>query len=183
LVEIALSVGKIPLENSSTPPRSSLTEAALANMESFLETLNMVFPAIRVDMFLERSRPAKQPTFADDVPYLSFTLSSKKTGVSAEAQLQDGQWVVLAGSKARASWVGSHASYNSLHAELVSNKTLEIDGDLATFTKDFAFSAPSAAAAVLFGRAANGRTSWVLKGTTMTFANWEEEQIQKEIAP
>ena len=106
LVEIARSVGKMTLENSSTPPRSSLSEAAFANMESFLDTLNMVFPAIRVDMFLERSRPAKQLTFTEDAPNQTFILSSKKTGVNAVAELQDGQWVVLAGSKARASWVG-----------------------------------------------------------------------------
>lgn len=181
LVEIARSVGKMTLENSSTPPRSSLSEAAFANMESFLDTLNMVFPAIRVDMFLERSRPAKQLTFTEDAPNQTFILSSKKTGVNAVAELQDGQWVVLAGSKARASWVGTHASYHNLHSELVSNGTLEISGELATFTKDFAFSAPSAAAAVLFGRAANGRTSWFKKDTNTTFADWEEDQIRKDI--
>jgi hypothetical protein len=183
LVEIARSVGKMTLENSSTPPRSSLTEAALANMESFLDTLNMVFPAIRVDMFLERSRPAKRQTPTVENPSQTFVLSSKKTGVSALAELQDGQWIVQAGSKARSSWVGTNpgnVSYRGLHAELVSNGTLQIVNELATFTKDFAFSAPSAAAAVLFGRAANGRTSWLTQDTNVTFAEWEEAQILKE---
>jgi|TARA_B110000908_G_scaffold169577_1_gene227006 hypothetical protein len=183
LVEIARSVGKMTLENSSTPARSSLTEAALANMESFLDTLNMVFPAIRVDMFLERSRPAKRQTPTVENPSQTFVLSSKKTGVSALAELQDGQWIVQAGSKARSSWVGTNpgnVSYRGLHAELVSNGTLQIVNELATFTKDFAFSAPSAAAAVLFGRAANGRTSWLTQDTNVTFAEWEEAQILKE---
>ena len=183
LVEIARSVGKMTLENSSTPARSSLTEAALANMESFLDTLNMVFPAIRIDMFLERSRPAKRQTPTVENPSQTFVLSSKKTGVSALAELQDGQWIVQAGSKARSSWVGTNpgnVSYRGLHAELVSNGTLQIVNELATFTKDFAFSAPSAAAAVLFGRAANGRTSWLTQDTNVTFAEWEEAQILKE---
>ena len=183
LVEIARSVGKMTLENNATPPRSSLTEAALANMESFLDTLNMVFPAIRIDMFLERSRPAKRQTPTVENPSQTFVLSSKKTGVSALAELQDGQWIVQAGSKARSSWVGTNpgnVSYRGLHAELVSNGTLQIVNELATFTKDFAFSAPSAAAAVLFGRAANGRTSWLTQDTNVTFAEWEEAQILKE---
>ena len=184
LVEIARSVGKMTLDNYSTPPRSSLTEAALANMESFLETLNMVFPAIRVDMFLERSRPAKPQTPTVENPPQIFVLTSKRTGVSAIAELQNGQWVVQAGSKARSSWVGTNpgnVSYRSLHAELISNGTLQISDELATFTKDFAFSAPSAAAAVLLGRAANGRTSWFTQGTNVTFADWEEAQILKEL--
>jgi hypothetical protein len=183
LVEIARSVGKMTLENSSTPPRSSLTEAALANMESFLDTLNMVFPAIRVDMFLERSRPPKRQATENDNSSKVFVLTSKKIGISAVAELLDGQWIVKAGSKARSSWIGTNqgsVSYQSLHAELVSNGTLEVFGELAIFTKDFAFSAPSAAAAVLFGRAANGRTSWVTKEANVTFADWEEAQIPKE---
>lgn len=183
LVEIARSVGKMTLENSSTPPRSSLTEAALANMESFLDTLNMVFPAIRVDMFLERSRPPKHQATENNNSSKIFVLTSKKIGISAFAELLDGQWIVKAGSKAQSSWIDTNqgsVSYQSLHAELVSNGTLEVFGELATFTKDFAFSAPSAAAAVLFGRAANGRTSWVTKEENVTFADWEETQLPKE---
>lgn len=184
LVEIARSVGKMTLENSSTPPRSSLTEAALANMESFLDTLNMVFPAIRVDMFLERSRAPKPQVHTQDEEAQIFLLTSKKIGISAVAELQGGQWIVQAGSKARSSWIGtnpSNVSYRTLHTELISNGTLEVSGELAIFTKDFAFSAPSAAAAILFGRAANGRTSWLTKDTNITFADWEEAQIRKEL--
>ena len=161
---------------------SRLVEIA-RSVGSFLDTLNMVFPAIRIDMFLERSRPAKRQTPTVENPSQTFVLSSKKTGVSALAELQDGQWIVQAGSKARSSWVGTNpgnVSYRGLHAELVSNGTLQIVNELATFTKDFAFSAPSAAAAVLFGRAANGRTSWLTQDTNVTFAEWEEAQILKE---
>jgi hypothetical protein len=46
------------------------------------------------------------------------------------------------------------------------------------FTKDYAFSSPSAAAAIVAGRSANGRTSWVLQSTGQTYADWEESLVQ-----
>ncbi|MOA50881.1 hypothetical protein D3C78_1739550 [compost metagenome] len=45
------------------------------------------------------------------------------------------------------------------------------------FSDDYAFSSPSAAAAVVCGRAANGRTSWVAGGTGQTYAAWQEQQL------
>ena len=183
LVEIARSVGKIALENSSTPPRSSLTEAALANMESFLETLSMVFPAIRVDMFLEKASKPKPESDTAKAQHQTFELRSKKLGIDATAELSDGQWIVQAGSKGRSKWVGTNpgnAGYRSLISELLSNGTLEAHGAHATFTKGYAFSSPSAAAAVVFGRAANGRTAWITSDTKITFAQWEEQQLLKD---
>ena len=182
LVEIARSVGNTPLENASTPPRSSLSEAAVANMESFLDTLNMVLPAIRVDMFLEK----KQATHRDnpvssqsDAP-IEFKLKAAKHGIIAQAKLIEGEMVVLAGSLARAKWKSVMASYTKLHAELLGNGVLEVTGDLAVFTKDYAFSSPSAASAVIFGRADNGRTSWKHAATGKTFADWEAAQVSQE---
>ena len=73
LVEIARDVAHTPLENGNTPPRSSLNEAARANMESFLDTLMMVLPAIRVDLFLSKKRSAKaDPISKQTAPAANF---------------------------------------------------------------------------------------------------------------
>ena len=45
------------------------------------------------------------------------------------------------------------------------------------FSDDYAFSSPSAAAAVVCGRSANGRTSWVVEGTGQTYAAWQDQQL------
>jgi Domain of unknown function (DUF4357) len=185
LVELARSAGSMSLENGNTPPRSSLTEAAQANMESFLDTLQMVLPAIRVDMFLDKSRPSTplEYEFSDNSRIrdsVTFTLETPKHGISGKAVLLDGEWIVKAGSQARAEWAGSrhkNTHYFKLHDELLANGTLEVIGNHAFFTKDFAFSSPSAAAAILNGRSSNGRKSWKEENTGKTFAAWEDDLV------
>ncbi len=49
LLEEAKKLRQINLENGKVPPRSSLSESAQSNMESFLSYLMMVLPAIRID--------------------------------------------------------------------------------------------------------------------------------------
>ena len=51
LIDTARGAGVMRLENGNQPAGASLNEAATANMESFLDTLHMVLPAIRVDLF------------------------------------------------------------------------------------------------------------------------------------
>lgn len=181
LIEVARSVGRTTLDNGNSPARPSLTEAAQANMEGFLNYLFMVLPALRVDMFLENTRP--QPvatvtaTSAAAVPV--FELSSTKHGLHATARLEAGEFIVDAGSIARADWEsaqGEH-TYSRLHAELVGSGVLVAEGTHRRFAQSYAFKSPSAAAAVVFGRPANGQLEWKVKGKPMTYREWEAQQI------
>lgn len=183
LVEIARDIGAIGLENGNTPPRSSLNEAATANMEAFIETLMMVLPAIGVEAFLSRKRsaPAREPQ-AQAVA--EFLFEVPRRGVSARAVLRDGEMVVLAGSVVRPEWVGDRKTvthYLKLHDELVANGTIAPKGETGVLTTDTAFSSPSAAAAVVAGRSANGRTSWINTKTGQTYAEWEEAQVTEDM--
>ena len=56
-IEEARRVGKVRLENGNTPAHPSLSEAARANMENFLEYILMVLPALRIDCLLAQTRP------------------------------------------------------------------------------------------------------------------------------
>jgi hypothetical protein len=47
-----------------------------------------------------------------------------------------------------------------LRQELIGNGVLTMQGGLHQFTQDYAFSAPSTAAAVVLGRSTNGRVEW-----------------------
>ncbi len=184
LVELALEAKQMPLENGNAPARSSLSESGVANMEGFLDTLMMVLPAIQVDMFVNKSfeKSAARSTTAELPPAL-FELSTPKRGVQATAELRDGEIVVLAGSIARAQWPRKHGlnrGYQKLHSDLIELEMLKVSGEHAVFANDYAFSSPSAAAAILNGRAANGRTAWKLKGTNKTYADWEAEQLEKD---
>jgi hypothetical protein len=62
LVEEAKAAATISLENSTTPARPSLPEAAQANMEAFLDYLFTVLPAVRVDLFIRNTRPTPTVT-------------------------------------------------------------------------------------------------------------------------
>ena len=183
LVEIARDVGAIALENGNTPPRSSLSEAATASMESFLDTLMMVLPAIRVDAFLSRKRVAISIERPKTVDQNEFVFTIVRHGIQARALMANGEWVVKAGSTARGEWkrmTTHNQSYVKLHDELVESGVIQKGGQTAVFTSDFAFQSPSAAAAIVAGRSSNGRTSWIHTQTGQTYAEWEAAQIEKD---
>ncbi|WP_428515999.1 GIY-YIG nuclease family protein [Roseovarius sp.] len=181
LVGIAKKVAATELENGNVPPQSSLSEAAMANMESFLDTLTMVLPAIRVDMFIDKARPkasSQDSEFAIEAP--TFEISSDRTGVHARAQFTDGEVTVLSGSVIRDSWIGIGSwdkGYRDLREQLLSNGVVAVRDGRTVFDKDYAFSSPSAAAAVVLGRASNGRTEWKLVGSNKTYADWENSEV------
>ncbi|GGK66817.1 DUF4357 domain-containing protein [Nocardia camponoti] len=107
-----------------------------------------------------------------------FELTAPKLGIAASARIVDGEFTVLADSSARQKWAGEplHA-YSNLRAQLEEDGTIVAGTETARFTRNYAFRAPSAAAAVVLGRAANGRTDWVVEGTSTTYAQWESELV------
>lgn len=181
LIEIAEDVKVTPLENGNSPPRPSLTEASIANMEFFLDTLLMLLPVIRVDMFLDRKRPERKsslPSQDDNIPM--FQLMNKRHELTATARLETGEFIVLAGSQARIKWAGDttdKTSYWKLFGELVDQGVIVLDGSNRVFAMDYAFSSSSAAGAVVNGRSTRGPTEWKLKGTSKTYREWELEQF------
>lgn len=181
LVEIARQVGRMALENGTTPVRASLSEAAVANMEAFLDYLLIVLPALRVDMFLEYAKPSRTTeTEAHPAASPVFALINKKRGLRATATLVDGDFIVEAGSTANPNWVGKgteESGYAQLHGELLSTGVLRPEGQHCVFTKSYAFRSPSAAAAVVHGRNANGTTAWKIEGTGETYKQWEAAQL------
>lgn len=188
LVEVARAVGKVPLENGNTPPRSSLSEAGQANMESFLDYLLMIFPALRIDMFLNSRRaPSGNVSVAsDEAAGVRFELNLKKHGIKANAVLREGEFVVQAGSTARREWAGfgtENSGYAILHSELTRTGVLAPQGEVCLFTSDYAFASASAAAAVVCGRPSNGTLEWKVKGEVTTYKEWEARQLRAEPGP
>lgn len=183
LVEEARQVNRVTLDNGNTPPRPGLSEAGQANMEAFLDYLLMVLPALQIDMFLKPTRP-KQESLpggpAEPSETARFELINRKHKLKATAVLDGGEFIVEAGSMARSRWegVGSESSgYALLHKELMKMGVLvERDGN-CLFAQDYAFRSPSAAAAVVDGRPANGTLEWRLEGGGMTYKEWEAARL------
>lgn len=185
LVEITRSVKRRDLENSTTPPRPGLSEAAQANMESFLDYLLMVLPALRIDMFQEyvKAGPGETKGAAQDQAAASgptFDLILKKHGIAARATLEGDDFIVQEGSTARLKWVGKGLvdhSYAQLYAELRKKEVIVEQGDVCVFAKSYAFRSPSAAGAVVTGRTCNGTVEWKLVETGETYKAWEASQL------
>lgn len=191
LIAMAREIGHTPLHNGNSPKLPGLTEADIAKMEAFLASLMVVLPAIRVDMFIQRSRPAGSsrpvPAFeaaeADQAATESvrFVLNKPRIDLTAKAIFQDGEFIVEAGSQARSEWYGEggqSASYQPLHDELVRSGILQMVGTHRVFTKDYAFRSPSAAAAVVFGHSVSGPAAWKLESNPdISFRDWQARQL------
>ncbi|MGJ8612193.1 MAG: GIY-YIG nuclease family protein [Octadecabacter sp.] len=177
LVTIARDVNFMALENGNQPAASSLSEADTANMESFLETLMMVLPAIRVDNFLSKKRaPELQKPVKQAMSELAFEIKSRDGRLNATALLIEGELVVQKGSKVSPEW-GRDRSEKTHYWKF--HDTLVADGIIVNgvFTSDYAFTSPSGAASVVAGRSASGRREWKVVGTGQTYADWEDAQL------
>jgi hypothetical protein len=109
----------------------------------------------------------------DAVP---FELESARHGLIARAKENGSTFTVLAGSQAKLNWSGQPHSYQQLREDLRNSGalTLSEDGTHLVFAADTGFKSPSAASATVLGRTDNGRNTWRLKGTSITYAAWQD---------
>lgn len=181
LYERAISVSRMPLDNAQKPTMPRISEAMASNMEGYLENLYMVLPAIGIDLFTQSKRPAEKPVDVNKPSDIArFELISPKSGVHAKARLEDGQFVVEAGSIVRHGWIGTQdGTYVGLRSELDRTGVILPEGKMGRFVDDYVFKSTSAAAAIATGRSANGTLEWKLVGTNKTYKDWEEDQLSE----
>jgi len=160
LIELAKSRGQAKIKNQNQGRLPLLSEMDRADAEQFLENLLLCLPPLGVS-FLGPKSPKKQAGAQ------RFYLSSK--GVHAEAELTAEGFVVKKGSQAVLKPTKSlPQSYQRLRQRLVEAGILKIERDHYVFTRDYVFSSPSAAAAVVRGGSTQGTTYWKTKdGTTL----------------
>jgi len=183
LVEEARRAGSMVLENGNTPPRPSLSESARANMEQFVAYLLTVLPAIRIDGFLVRTRSQSKAVGTIQEPEISmpkFEIHLANGEVAGTAILDGGEFVIQPGSIGRPTWIGVEHNYQKLFDEVVKSGAYVIDGSRGRFVKAYAFSSPSAAGAVLNGRATAGPVAWTVAGEpSKTYKDWENELLNR----
>lgn len=185
LITLALQASRAKLTNGTTPPPIVLPEADVSDMEYFVEQAKIVLPVLGVNIFRSPTTATAVATSRvvdsrADSPVFEMTL--KKLGISATAREVDGEFAVLEGSGARLKWTGVEGhSYTSLRAKLEQDGTLtpSPDGSAMRFTRNHVFASPSAAAAIVAGRSANGRVEWMVQGTRRTYGQWETEGVDE----
>lgn len=176
LIEEAKRIGRMPLDNGTAPSRPGLSEAARANMEEFLDTLFIVLPALRIDMFVERARPepAVAAPVAPDAP--QFFLRSPKSGADARARVVNGEFIVEQGSVARGRAGRSTFANGKLLEELLRVGVLREEGDQVRFAQSYAFASPSGASDLVLRYSSNGRVVWKT-ATGQRYEEWEASTL------
>ncbi|USQ79202.1 GIY-YIG nuclease family protein [Ornithinimicrobium faecis] len=198
LIHAARSAGRSTVTNGNSPPPIQLPEADVSDMEYFLSQIHTLLPVLAINQF--KVLPNVKPPTLDhelsptptDVTHVSsvdpseisptFILRISTAGIEADAREIQDEFTVLAGSTARSEWKSKtkSSSYASLHDKLLKNGTLVKQGDIAFFTSDTPFNAPSAAASVVAGTNMNGRTAWRHETTKITFGEWQMQGLESQ---
>lgn len=188
LISIATNVGRCCLSNGTAPDYVRLPESDRADMGYFIEQIRTVLPVLGFEFLREAVKPSNVDVLKGNPQQVArspkFLRSIPRFGITAFAQEVDGEFFVLKGSKCRSTWIGVGSGYQSLFESLKQDGILVPEpGNSAVliFSDDYAFNSPSAAAAVVSGRSANGRTSWLTETGGQSYASWQEELLFKDV--
>ena len=149
LHKVATEAARYKISNNNTPNCPSISEADQAVMTEFAANLQLLVGTMGYKFFqkLTKSRVAKQEKY----------IISAARGANAKAVITPEGIVVLKGSSVAASEVPSTPkAVSQKRHELIKTAIIKE----FKFTKDFLFSSPSTAAAVVMGRSANGLLEW-----------------------
>lgn len=175
LIQVAHAAGRATIANGTAPDVPLLPEPDIADMEFFLEQMQMVLPVLGFTFlqpkptYTARTNEPESPTFEMSV-----------AGTKAKAIELGGEIIVLQGSTARKEGVPSWTSFRSQRDQLVADGKLADGSDEANyvFTENVAFSSPSAASSVVAARNTNGRITWRIPSSGKTYADWHEERLR-----
>ena len=189
LIQIANQSKRAKVINGTNPEITSLPESDIADMENFLEQIQIILPVLGFTFANPLPTINKIAHTTDTSQEISPIFYLNYAGASAKAQEINGEFVVLEGSLARKMHVESLAdSYRQMRDKLVKDGDL-VDSpnkDFWVFTRNVPFQSPSTAANNVCGSSLNGRQYWKVQGTSQTYGKWSEEQIEiaeKIIAP
>lgn len=181
-VELTKVADRANVANGNDPARKSLPESDVADMEFFIDQVQVILPVVGFD-FLRPQAHAQIETPVDESSAvtgrrLNLVLTSGKYGFEARAIELDGEVTVLAGSRGTTESFVTNI-YASLRQQLMNDARLvpTDDPNFVEFAEDVTFASPSAAAAVITNRNTNGRTAWRLVGTGQTLKEWQDSQL------
>ena len=187
LIAIANAVDIAKVANGTAPSLPELPEADTADMEFFVEQVRLILPVLGFDFLRQHKAIPRTITDAADAPTDSevaplFRLVMERRGIDASAREIDGEFVVLAGSDVATKWSGKDLDYTyaKLHAKLIESKKLVQGGNgHLRFSEDVPFRSPSAASSVVLGRTDNGRASWKVSDSNLTYADWHSRKVSE----
>jgi len=145
----AKKINKCELENNTNPTQSSLTEQDQDFVMSFFDDLKLLIATLGFPIFEETKKDQSK----------IFICKGKDAYATGE-YTEDGFLVFrdskanLEESKTAGTWVAG------MRKNLIEKGILKQKDSVLVFTEDYSFSSPSASAAVILARRANGWTEW-----------------------
>ena len=152
LLRLAAKAGRAELDNGNSQSTPKLSEAERAFADAFLTDMLLIYPLVGIEAF---ERPD------ESVAATSPTLMLRTKEVTAKGrEVADGLLVYKGATARRETTPSLAAGPRKLRERLVADGVLIEDTVGYVLSRDYVFSAPSAAAQVLLGRSANGRLDW-----------------------
>ena len=145
----AKKINKCELNNNNNPTQSTLIEDEVDFALSFFEDLRLIIATLGYPIF-EEAKKDKSNIF----------ICKGKDAYATGEYIEDG-FIVFKGSKTNLKETRTARSWViNMRKNLLEKGILKEDDSVLVFTEDYIFNSPSASAAVILGRSANGWTAW-----------------------
>lgn len=180
--------GRAKLVNGTEPPFKGLPEPEIADMERVLDEIEILLPVLGFDVLRPAGHEAGAPNRAEagelgtapPVASQDTLFIFTESGTDAKAREASDEFVVLAGSIAKAQEVPSCGEgLKRRRAQLIADGVLAPadDSKFLHFTADTAFDSPSGAAGVVYGGNVSGTRYWRHATTGQTYGDWRKRRI------
>lgn len=151
-ISMAYEAGRYKLDNGVSPRKIKVPETLEADLLDNFDTIKILLSTLGFPLFEGLGRKEKKS---------ENRLFCKGKNAKAEGEYVDDGLVVYKGSTSIVDFAPTTSSgHLLLRKKLIESKVLEKHGDVCEFLEDYLFSTPSAAAAQIQGRHANGWIEW-----------------------
>jgi len=155
MYELAKDSNRYMIDNFNSPTQSSISEPDKAEMEEFLDNIKLIINTMGYKVF---STINNELTIGKTEHYLI----KAARGADAKGSPTPEGFVVFKGSIIATETVPSMPSWiENIRQQIIEDGTITTDkGENLVFSTEYLFNSPSAAAAVIMGRSANGLKEW-----------------------
>ncbi|MDD5055845.1 MAG: GIY-YIG nuclease family protein [Candidatus Peribacteraceae bacterium] len=145
--DIAKTMGRAEIQNKTQPMKNTLGAADKVRADDFLTDIRLLLATLGFPILEER------------ITERNMYVCKNKFGAEGKGYYTNEGFLVLKGSTAR-KIVAKHLMNVPFRRHLLEEGVLRDTGEFYVFTRDYLFSAPSAAADALLGGSVNGWLAW-----------------------
>ena len=147
-IKYTKEIGRYDTDNQAVPSKPYLTESMEADLLDNYETIKILLATLGFPIFEEIKKPSQQ---------VKELLYCKGKDALAEGDLVDDGFVVFKNSKANLIEAPTAGEWViGMRKKLIDNQILRPENGVYVFSENYVFNSPSAAAATVLARRANG---------------------------